>query len=98
MAYWAGGCRPLADDDVTLSQITRLPREAWRQHRTAVMAAFSAIRPRLDTVFRIAEAKAAKRSARAEQASSFVVRSVSEQSTRARVRSAATSPASSNGT
>ncbi len=47
-AYWRGGCRPLAADDVTLASLCREPLGHFRQIKTAVLQALSEITPALD--------------------------------------------------
>ena len=57
LAYWAGGCSSIPDDDVTFSALLKLPMSAWRAQKAAVLAAFTTIRPALDQAFKAEDAK-----------------------------------------
>ena len=57
LAYWAGGCSSIPDDDVTFSALLKLPMSAWRAQKAAVLAAFTTIRPALDLTYRAEDRK-----------------------------------------
>jgi hypothetical protein len=60
--YWAGGCRPLPDDDASLARLALQHVTNWADHKHLILATFNTIRPALDTAFRRLEAKHARRS------------------------------------
>ena len=62
IAYWAGGCKPIPDDDATQAAIVRMHAVSWRETRDVVLAAFATMRAELDAAHAKAMRKYAKRS------------------------------------
>jgi len=56
VAYWAGGCVDMPNDDVTQAALARLPVGGWRSVKPAVSLALSAICPRLEADYAAAHA------------------------------------------
>jgi len=52
LSYWAAGCSPLPDDEVSAAAIIRMPVATWRQHKNKVLQILAEITPRLDLEYR----------------------------------------------
>jgi len=64
IAYWAGGCAGLPDDDASIAGLAGIHSMTWREQRHAIMAAFATVKPPLDKAWIAVEVKRAKLSAR----------------------------------
>ena len=71
IAYWAGGCAGLPDDDASVAALAGIHSMTWREQQRAIMSAFRTLQPALDKEFREAEERAAKRRPHAARARSF---------------------------